>query len=157
MSPSRRSAATGDAVAVPSWHRLGRSVWPIDASPPHARREQLAAEIARLFATHRALTRRRGPRPICGPRAIRSAAKAVGAITREHGLVSRPKRRWRGTTKQGEGRWRAPDLVGSQFAATTLNRGYGDGTEIDTDKGKLYPDSVLDMAAPPEGDRVRDR
>jgi transposase InsO family protein len=67
---------------------------------------------------------------------------------RERGLVSRPKRRRRSTTKQGRGRWRAPDLVGRKFAAAGLNeKWYCDGTEIDTDEGKLYLDSVLDMGS----------
>ena len=47
-----------------------------------------------------------------------------------------------------EGRWRAPDLIGRRFAAGQVNRKwYGDGTEIVTDEGKLYLDSVLDMAS----------
>jgi putative transposase len=38
--------------------------------------------------------------------------------------------------------------VGRQFAAQTLNRKwYGDGTEIRTEEGKLYLDSVLDMGS----------
>jgi hypothetical protein len=43
---------------------------------------------------------------------------------------------------------RAPDLIGSQFAAAQVNRKwYGDGTEIVTDEGKLYLDSVLDRTS----------
>jgi putative transposase len=119
-----------------------------DASPQHARREQLAAEIARLFAAHRGTYG--APRIRADLRAAgwRVSRKTVAAIMRERGLVSRPKRRRRSTTKQGRGRWRAPDLVGRQFAATTLNeKWYGDGTEIDTDEGKLYLDSVLDTGS----------
>jgi putative transposase len=49
---------------------------------------------------------------------------------------------------RGRGRWRAPDLIGRDFAADRLNRKwYGDGTEIPTDEGKLYLDSVLDMGS----------
>ena len=45
----------------------------------------------------------------------------------------------------GQGRWRAPDLVGRKFAADRINRRwYGDGTEIVTAEGKLHLDSVLD-------------
>jgi putative transposase len=48
----------------------------------------------------------------------------------------------------GAGRWRAPDLVKRDFPAAQLNRKwYGDGTEIPTGEGKLYLDSVLDMAS----------
>src|SRR5512144_1946990 len=60
-------------------------------------------------------------------------------------LVARPKRRRRATTRPGRRRWRAPDLVGRDFAAAGLNqRWFADGTEIDTDEGKLYLASVLD-------------
>jgi transposase InsO family protein len=39
----------------------------------------------------------------------------------------------------------APDLVKRDFPAAAINRKwYGDGTDIDTDEGKLYLDSVLD-------------
>ena len=89
-----------------------------DASPRHARREQLAAEIARLFAAHRGTYG--APRIRADLRAAgwQVSRKTVAAIMRERGLVSRPKRRRRSTTKQGKGRWRAPDLVGRKFAAT---------------------------------------
>jgi transposase InsO family protein len=56
--------------------------------------------------------------------------------------------RRRRTTRQGRGRWRAPDLVGRQFGATAINqKWFGDGTEIVTDEGKLYLDSVLDIGS----------
>jgi putative transposase len=72
----------------------------------------------------------------------------VAALMRELGLAARRRRRRRSSTRQGRGRWRAPDLIGRQFAASTLNRKwYGDGTEIPTDEGKLYLDSVLDMGS----------
>src|SRR5262249_16348826 len=52
------------------------------------------------------------------------------------------------TTRPGKGRWRAPDLVKRDFPASKLNcKWYGDGTEIRTGEGKLYLDSVLDMAS----------
>ena len=52
------------------------------------------------------------------------------------------------STRPGRGRWRAPDLIGRRFAADQVNRKwYGDGTEIATDEGKLYLDSVLDVAS----------
>jgi putative transposase len=66
----------------------------------------------------------------------------------ELGLVGRPTRRRRGLTRPGKGRWKAPDLIGRDFPASTLNqKWYGDGTEIVTDEGKLFLDSVLDMAS----------
>ena len=64
------------------------------------------------------------------------------------GLAARRKRRRKQTTRQGKGRWRAPDLIGRDFPADGLNRKwYGDGTEIVTDEGKLFLDSVLDMGS----------
>ena len=72
----------------------------------------------------------------------------VAQIMAEQGLRARPKRRRRGDTRPGRGRWRAPDLVGRHFGADQLNqKWYGDGTEIRTDEGKLYLDSVLDMGS----------
>jgi putative transposase len=67
---------------------------------------------------------------------------------RELGLAARQKKRRKGTTRPGKGRWRAPDLVKRDFPAAKINRKwYGDGTEIATDEGKLYLDSVLDMGS----------
>ncbi|WP_158303288.1 DDE-type integrase/transposase/recombinase, partial [Prauserella endophytica] len=67
---------------------------------------------------------------------------------RELGLAARRSRRRKQTTRQGRGRWRAPDLIGRDFGAARLNhKWYGDGTEIETDEGKLYLDSVLDMGS----------
>ena len=64
---------------------------------------------------------------------------------RELGLQAQPKPRRRQTTRQGRGRWRAPDLINRDSPASTLNR--KSGTEIPTEKGKLYLDSVLDMGS----------
>jgi transposase InsO family protein len=67
----------------------------------------------------------------------------VATIMRELGLAARRRRRRKQTTRQGRGRWRAPDLISRDFPATTVNRKwYGDGTEIPTDEGKLYLDLV---------------
>jgi transposase InsO family protein len=41
-----------------------------------------------------------------------------------------------------------PGLIGRDFPANAVNRKwYGDGTEIETDEGKLYLASVLDMGS----------
>ena len=62
--------------------------------------------------------------------------------------MARRKRRRKHTTRPGKGRWRAPDLIGRDFAAGAVNsKWYGDGTEIVTDEGKLFLDIVLDMAS----------
>ena len=61
----------------------------------------------------------------------------------EMGLAARRRRRRKQSTRPGRGRWRAPDLSSRDFAADRLNRRwYGDGTEIPTDEGKLYLDTV---------------
>jgi putative transposase len=122
-----------------------------DASPRRARRERLTVEIKRIFALHHG---KYGSPRITDD--LREAGwtvseKTVAAIMREQHLMARPKRRRKHTTRQGTGRWRAPDLIGRDFPTNpvgTLNqKWYGDGTEIDTDEGKLFLDSVLDMGS----------
>ena len=118
-----------------------------DASRRRARRAQLAAEIGRLFAAHRG--RYGSPRITADLHEAgwRVSKNTVAKIMAEQRLVARRKRR-RGGTRPGTGRWRAPDLIGRRFAAAQVNRKwYGDGTEIVTDEGKLFLDSVLDMAS----------
>jgi len=119
-----------------------------DPSPRHARRAQLAAKIGQLFAKHH--SQYGSPRITADLRdeGWVVSVNTVAKIMRELGLRSRPKRRRKQTTRQGRGRWRAPDLIGRDFAADQVNRKwYGDGTEIETDEGKLYLDSVLDAAS----------
>jgi len=119
-----------------------------DPSPAHARREQLKVAIGRLFAAHRGTYG--SPRITADLRDEGWAVSenTVAALMRELGLAARRKRRRKQSTRQGRGRWRAPDLIGRKFAASTVNRKwYGDGTEIPTDQGKLYLDSVLDMGS----------
>jgi putative transposase len=123
--------------------------WKDGELPPRAaRRQRLKAEIARLFAG-------RGGKD-GSPRitaALREAGWRVGKNTvaglmREQGLAARRKKRRKGTTRPGKGRWRAEDLVKRSFGAGGINRKwYGDGTEIVTGEGKLYLDSVLDMGS----------
>ena len=128
----------------PAWFYKWRNG---DASPRRARRAQLAAEIRRLFAAHRGCYG--SPRITADLReaAWRVSENTVAKIMAEQRLVARRKRR-RGGTRPGTGRWRAPDLIGRRFAAAQVNRKwYGDGTEIVTDEGKLFLDSVLDMAS----------
>ena len=119
-----------------------------DTSPRHARREQLKIAIARLFATHHGTYG--SPRITADLRdeGWRVSKNTVAQLMRELGLAARPKRRRKHTTRPGRGRWRAPDLIRRDFAASELNRKwYGDGTEIATDEGKLFLDSVLDMGS----------
>jgi transposase InsO family protein len=117
-------------------------------SPRAQRRERLKAEIARLFAGHEG--KYGSPRITADLRDAgwRVSENTVAALMRELGLAARPKKRRRSTTRPGRGRWRAPDLVKRNFPASQINtKWYGDGTEIATDEGKLYLDSVLDMAS----------
>jgi putative transposase len=119
-----------------------------DPSPRHARREQLKVAIARLFAAHRGTYG--SPRITADLRGEgwTVGENTVAALMRELGLAARRRRRRKNTTRQGRGRWRAPDLIGRQFAAQELDhKWYGDGTEITTGEGKLYLDSVLDMGS----------
>ena len=119
-----------------------------DRSPRRARREQLTAAIKQMFAAHHG--NYGSPRITDDLREAgwTVAEKTVAAIMREQGLIARAKKRGKHTTQQGRGRWRAPDLIGRDFPASRLNqKWYGDGTEIVTDEGKLFLDSVLDMAS----------
>ena len=116
----------------PAWFYKWRAG---DASRRRARRAQLAAEIARLFAAHRG--RYGSPRITADLHEAgwRVSKNTVAKIMAEQRLVARRKRR-RGGTRPGTGRWRAPDLIGRRFAAAQVNRKwYGDGTEIVTDEG----------------------
>ncbi len=124
--------------------------WKDGELPPRAaRRQRLKAEVARLFAVREG---KDGAPRIAA--ALREAGwtvseNTVAGLMREQGLAARPGRKGRKhTTRQGKGRWRAPDLVGRDFPAAGINRKwYGDGTEIPTGEGKLYLDSVLDMGS----------
>jgi transposase InsO family protein len=119
-----------------------------DRSPCRARRERLKAEVARLFAVHKG---KRGSPMITADlqeAGWRVSKNTVAALMAEMGLAARPKKRRKGTTRPGKGRWRAPDLVKRDFPAAGINqKWYGDGTDIDTDEGKLYLDSVLDVGS----------
>jgi putative transposase len=119
-----------------------------DASLRRARRAQLMVAIGQLFAAHKG--RYGSPRITADLREAgwRVSENTVAQIMAEIGLRARQKRRRRGGTRPGRGRWRAPDLVGRQFGADQLNqKWFGDGTEINTDQGKLYLDSVLDVGS----------
>ena len=119
-----------------------------DPSPQHARGAQLKVEIAWLFAKHRG--RYGSPRITADLRDEdwTVSENTVAALMRELGLAARNKRRRKQTPRQGRGKWRAPDVIGGNFGTDRLNhKWYGDGTEIPTDEGKLYLESVLDMGS----------
>jgi putative transposase len=119
-----------------------------DASVQHARREQLKVAIVRWFAKHHGTYG--SPRITADLRdeGWRVSENTVAQLMAELGLRARRKRRRKQTTRPGRGKWRAPDLIRRDFGTDRLNRKwYGDGTEIPTDQGKLYLDSVLDMGS----------
>ncbi len=117
--------------------------------PPRARRrERLKAEVARLFALHEG--KYGSPRITADLREAgwRVSENTIAALMAEQHLAARRKKKRKGITRPGKGRWRAPDLVKRDFPAAQINtRWYGDGTEIPTGEGKLYLASVLDMAS----------
>jgi len=123
--------------------------WKDRGLPPRAaRRERLKAEVARLFAQRGG--RDGSPRVTAALRDAgwRVSENTVAGLMREQGLAARARKRRKGTTRPGRGRWRAPDLVRRKFAAGGINRRwYGDGTEIKTAEGKLYLDSVMDTGS----------
>jgi putative transposase len=119
-----------------------------DVSPRRARRERLKAEVRRLFEAHKG--KRGSPMITADLRDAgwRVSKNTVAALMAEMGLAARPKKRRKGTTRPGKGRWKAPDLIKRDFPAEHINvKWYGDGTDIDTDEGKLYLDSVLDVGS----------
>ena len=119
-----------------------------DASLRRARRQMLVVLIGQIFAAHKG--RYGSPRIAAELRDLgcRVSVNTVAKIMAEHGWVARRKRRRKGTTRPGRGRWAAPDLVRRQFSADSINqKWFGDGTEILTDEGKLFLDSVLDVGS----------
>ena len=140
------AAACCRALGVPhSWYYKWKDG---GRSPRRARRERLKAEIARLFAGHKG--KRGSPMIAADLRDLgwRVSKNTVAALMAEMGLAARPKKRRKGTTRPGKGRWKAPDLVKRDFPAEQVNlKWYGDGTEICTGEGKLHLASVLDVAS----------
>jgi putative transposase len=150
-------ASQREAHGVPhavSCRALGVSLswfykWKPGVLPPSARRrEHLDAEVAGRFAARKG--KDGAPRITSALRDAgwRVSEKTVAASMARQGLLARPGRRGRGTTRKGRARWRAEDLVKRKFAVSGLNRRwYGDGTEIKTGEGKLYLDSVPGMGS----------
>ena len=117
-----------------------------DVSLRRARHRALAEMVTTLFVRHRG--RYGSPRIAAELRELgwRVSVNTVAGLMAEQGLVARPKRRRKHTTRPGRGRWRAPDQVKRDFTAERINqRWFGDGTEVPTDQGKLFLASVLDI------------
>ena len=140
------AAASCRAVGMSrSWYYKWRRG---DTSPRRARREQLKAEIRRLFEAHKG--KYGSPRITADlhDAGWRVSKNTVAALMTEMGLVARRKKKRKATTRPGKGRWKAPDRVKRDFPAGKINvKWYGDGTDIDTGEGKLYLASVLDAAS----------
>jgi len=123
--------------------------WAGGALPPRAaRRQRLKAEVARLFRLHKG--KYGSPRITADLKDAgwKVSENTVAALMREQGLAARAKKKRKGTTRPGKGRWRAPDLVERDFPARRINRKwFGDGTQIPTDEGRLHLVSVLDAAS----------
>src|ERR1700746_174804 len=134
------------ALEVPgSWFYTWRRG---DVSPRRARRERLHGGGRRVFQAHKG--ERGSPMIAAGlhDAGWRVSKNTVAAVMAEMGLAARPKRRRKGTTRPGKGRGTAPDRVKRDFPASGINqKWYGDGTDVDTDEGKLYLDSVLDVGS----------
>ena len=120
--------------------------WSGRGRPPRAvRREQLKAEIRRLFEAHKGTYGSPRITADLHDAGWRVGKNTVAALMAEMGLAARRTKKRKATTRPGRGRWTAPDLVKRDFPAGKINvKWYGDGTDIDTDEGKLYLDSVLD-------------
>jgi putative transposase len=112
------------------------------------RHRRLAAEVARLFGQHQGTYG--SPRITADLRAAgwQVSENTVAAVMAELHLAARRRRKRKSSTRQGKGRWRAPDLVNRQFPAQQVNKKwYGDHTEIRTGQGKLHLASVMDAAS----------
>src|SRR4029077_21298678 len=73
----------------------------------------------------------------------RVSEKTVAAIMREQRLVARAKKRRKHTTRPGKGRWRAPDLIGRDFPAATVNQKWDcAGTDVTHAEGQLFLESL---------------
>jgi putative transposase len=118
-----------------------------DTSLRRKRRAALAAQIDYLFSRHRGTYG--SPRITADLRDLgwRVSVNTVAGLMAELGLVARPKRRRRGTTRRDRSARKAPDLVKRHFTppARPDVTWCGDLTEIPTDEGKFYLAAVLDL------------
>lgn len=114
-------------------------------TPRQTRRAQLADAIRRIFDASGATYG--SPRVTLDLQAEgwQVSENTVAKLMAELGLAGRKPKRRRCLTRQGK-RSAAPDLVGRKFTAPAPNLLWcGDLTEIDTDEGKLYLATVLDL------------
>ena len=115
------------------------------ATTRQLRRSQVAKRIAEIFAESGGTYG--SPRVVqdLWAEGVRVSVNTVAQIMAELGLVARVKKRRRNLTKPGR-RSAAKDHVRRQFNAVAPNLLWcGDLTEIETDEGKLYLATVLDL------------
>ncbi len=117
-------------------------------TPRQERRAQLDAAVRRSFEDSHGDYG--SPRVLADLRewGWRVSKKSVEASMARQGLVARPKRRFRSLTRPDKAAPPAPDLLGRDFSAQTVNEKWcGDLTEIPTAEGKLYLAAVEDLAS----------
>jgi putative transposase len=136
-------AVTCRALGVSdSWFYKWRGRQP---TPGQTRRAELAEKIREIFDASGATYG--SPRVTLELRAAgwRVGENTVARLMADLGLAGRKPKRRRSLTKPGK-RPVAPDLVGRKFTAIAPNLLWcGDLTEVDTDEGKLYLATVLDL------------
>src|SRR4051794_41916230 len=96
--------------------------------------------VATLFVRHRG--RYGSPRIAAELRELgwRVSVNTVAGLMAEQGLVARPKRRRKHTTRPGRRRWRGADQVRRDFPPQGVHqRRVGDGDEGPTDQGQVVP------------------
>lgn len=121
-----------------AWRRRGRPV----------RSQAQARLVSAIREVHRASGGTYGSPRV--HRALKGQPEGAGRhriarLMREHGIVGRPKRRYRRTTDSAHDRPVAPNLLARRFEASEPNRIWvGDITYIATGNGWLYLAVVLD-------------
>jgi len=115
------------------------------------RRDELDAKVAEIFEDSGGTPRTYGsPRVHAELKDLgwEVSEKTVADSMARQGLMARPKRRFRSLTRPDKAAKPLPDLVRRDFSASRPDEKWcGDLTEIETDEGKLYLASVLDLAA----------
>ena len=112
-----------------------------------ARRRELAAHVARVFAAGRGAYGCRRVAAQLNREGIRCSVGLVADLMRELGLKACQPRAYRRTTVPGEAPVTSPDLIGRDFTAEQPGtRLVGDITYLKTGEGWLYLATVIDLA-----------
>jgi transposase InsO family protein len=118
-----------------------------DTSLRRARRAALDAAVAYWFRVHNGRCGSPNVHADLVEAGWKVSVNTVAASMREQGLVARPKKKRRGTTKADKNARKAPDQLRRDFSPPDLpdRRWVGDLTEIPTAEGKLYLADILDL------------